>query len=66
MKNWIESQVPLKRFGSTAEIANAVLFLTSSESSYIVGTELIVDGGMVGSISGMPEREKEPALSRDR
>lgn len=46
-KEWIQSQVPLKRFGTVEEIAAAVLFLSSSESSYILGTEIIVDGGMV-------------------
>lgn len=43
----VNSQVPLKRFGTTEEIAPAVLFLSSAESSYILGTELIIDGGMV-------------------
>jgi NAD(P)-dependent dehydrogenase (short-subunit alcohol dehydrogenase family) len=47
-KDWITSQVPLKRFGTPEELANAVLFLTSPESAFILGTELIVDGGMTG------------------
>jgi NAD(P)-dependent dehydrogenase (short-subunit alcohol dehydrogenase family) len=42
----IQAQVPLKRFGTPDEIASAVLYLASPESSYIVGTELVVDGGM--------------------
>ena len=46
LKDWIESQVPMKRFGTPAELAGAVLFLSSSESTFILGTELIVDGGM--------------------
>jgi NAD(P)-dependent dehydrogenase (short-subunit alcohol dehydrogenase family) len=45
-KDWIQSQVPVKRFGTPEEIAAGVLYLTSSESSFVVGAELIVDGGM--------------------
>ncbi len=40
------SQVPMKRFGEADEVANAVLFLSSPESSYVLGHELVVDGGM--------------------
>jgi NAD(P)-dependent dehydrogenase (short-subunit alcohol dehydrogenase family) len=40
------SQVPLKRVAQPDEIARAVLFLASSDSTYVVGTELVVDGGM--------------------
>ncbi len=39
-------QVPLKRFGAAEEVANAVLFLSSPEASFVLGTELVVDGGM--------------------
>ncbi|MGH9868586.1 MAG: SDR family oxidoreductase [Candidatus Polarisedimenticolia bacterium] len=46
-KEWIAGQVPLKRFGQPDEIASAVLYLSSPESAFVVGTELVVDGGMV-------------------
>lgn len=38
--------VPMKRFGKSEEVAKAVLFFATSDSSYILGTELAVDGGM--------------------
>lgn len=45
-KQFVTGQVPIKRFGQPAEIAKAVAFLASSDSSYMVGTEIVVDGGM--------------------
>ena len=40
------NMVPLKRFGSSAEVAKAVLFLASDDSSYVAGEEILVDGGI--------------------
>ena len=45
-KDWIVSQVPMKRFGQPEEIAAAVLYLTSPESGFVIGADLIIDGGM--------------------
>jgi NAD(P)-dependent dehydrogenase (short-subunit alcohol dehydrogenase family) len=39
---------PMKRFGTTDEVAAAVLFLASDEASFVTGVDLLVDGG-VGS-----------------
>lgn len=41
----MKSTTPLGRIGTAEEIAKAVMFLASNESSYITGTELFVDGG---------------------
>lgn len=41
-----KSQVPMKRFGKVSEVAHAVLFFASRESSYISGTTLDVSGGL--------------------
>jgi NAD(P)-dependent dehydrogenase (short-subunit alcohol dehydrogenase family) len=41
----ISNTVPHARFGTPDEIAKAVVFLASNDSSYITGTELFVDGG---------------------
>ena len=44
-KNY-EDNIPLKRFGSTEDIANAVAFLLSDNASYITGEVLKVNGGL--------------------
>ncbi|MDF7814048.1 SDR family oxidoreductase [Hymenobacter sp. YC55] len=46
MGDGIRSQIPLGRFGTPEEIAKAALFLASSDSSFMLGAEMIIDGGM--------------------
>ncbi|MBL6444890.1 SDR family oxidoreductase [Fulvivirga sp. 29W222] len=46
METAFAAQVPLGRFGSADEVAKTVLFLASSEASFVNGAELVVDGGL--------------------
>jgi len=47
VKQGILEAIPLKKIGSGDDIANAVMFLSSSSADYITGQVLCVDGGMV-------------------
>jgi len=41
--------IPVGRFAEPQEIANAVLFLASDESSFITASQFLVDGGISGA-----------------
>ena len=43
--NWMNRVTPWPRLGTPEDVANGVLFLASDESSFITGTELVIDGG---------------------
>lgn len=45
MKAKLEAAVPLKRFGTVEDVANAALFLASDAASYVNGAIFVVDGG---------------------
>lgn len=45
MAGQIAGQIPMKRFGRPEEIARAALFLASDDSSFMLGEEVLVDGG---------------------
>ena len=38
-------RIPMGRFGTAEEVANVILFLASDESSFVTGSEVVVDGG---------------------
>jgi NAD(P)-dependent dehydrogenase (short-subunit alcohol dehydrogenase family) len=52
----ITRDVPLGRFGTADEVAQAVLWLASDESTYTTGAELVLDGGLLAGASARPER----------
>lgn len=51
----LAKDIPMKRFGTPEEVAYAVLFLASDESSYITGSELTIDGGILAGTATSPD-----------
>ena len=43
---WVESRTPMGRTGSANEIEYGILYLASDESSFVTGSELLIDGGL--------------------
>ena len=54
LAKFVSSSVPLGRWGEPEELAKAVLFLASEDSSYVNAVELMVDGGATGAPFGAP------------
>jgi NAD(P)-dependent dehydrogenase (short-subunit alcohol dehydrogenase family) len=54
VEKFFSSAVPQGRWGEPEEIAKALLFLASDDSSYVNAVELIVDGGFTGAPFGAP------------
>ena len=47
VKEEMLKRIPLNRFGTPSDVANAVLFLAADDSDYITGQVLVIDGGMI-------------------
>ena len=45
-----ESHISLARFGQASEVASAIFFLASDDASYITGTSILVDGGLMSTV----------------
>ena len=46
MQQYYDNNIPLGRLGTVDDIANGVLFLASDDSSFVTGSELVIDGGL--------------------
>ncbi|MCY4425535.1 MAG: SDR family oxidoreductase [Halieaceae bacterium] len=55
--NTLKSHVTLGRLGEAREIATTALFLLSRDAAYITGCDILVDGGLIGSLTGGRKRQ---------
>jgi NAD(P)-dependent dehydrogenase (short-subunit alcohol dehydrogenase family) len=52
----IAKDIPMKKMGMPIDVAKAVVFLASDDSSYITGIELNIDGGLLAGASAPPKK----------
>ena len=46
MAEGVQNPIPVGRFGDVSEVVKTLVFFASDEASYIVGSVLVIDGGM--------------------
>ena len=62
-----ESKVPLGRLGTAGDVAEVVLFLASDRAAYVHGQNLVVDGGVTGSvIAHLPRPASVDSVGHER
>ena len=47
----IAGRLPLRRLASPRDLANVAVFLASPEASYVTGTDVVMDGGLLALVS---------------
>jgi NAD(P)-dependent dehydrogenase (short-subunit alcohol dehydrogenase family) len=58
LEKQLVTTIPLGRMGEAEEVAKAVLFLASNDSSNITADEIVVDGGATGAPLGAPAHKQ--------
>ena len=49
-RKYVASKVPLKRMGTSEDVANVIAFLASEDAAYTTGAEVLIDGGVMSSV----------------
>jgi NAD(P)-dependent dehydrogenase (short-subunit alcohol dehydrogenase family) len=55
----VEAGIPMGRFGRAKEVADAAVFLASDKSSYMTGSDIHLDGGILAGAQARPERAED-------